>query len=64
MPIYHYRCERCATESKVEQRINDPRLTKCEACGEDALVRVPITTSRPVLKGGGWYRDGYSGGGS
>lgn len=58
MPTYEYACEACGKEWEAEQRISEPRQTTCPACGEEKAKRL-ISGSRFVLKGGGWYADGY-----
>ena len=58
MPIYEYKCGSCGEQMEVMQRISDPRLTVCPACGGE-LAKLISNTSF-VLKGGGWYADGYS----
>lgn len=34
MPLYEYECARCHRVHEVNQKISDPRLTDCSACGE------------------------------
>ena len=58
MPIYEYRCELCGEEIETSQRISDPPLSTCPACGEEGLRRLISRTSF-VLKGGGWYVTDY-----
>lgn len=58
MPTYAYACRKCHAELEVKQRMTDAALTHCEACGEQALER-KIFAPGFVLKGGGWYADGY-----
>lgn len=64
MPVYEYKCLGCGKVSEILQRITDPALTECRACG-GSLTKLISNTSF-VLKGGGWYKDGYgsSGGGA
>lgn len=59
MPLYEYKCQSCSQEMEAIQKFSDEPLTECPECGVSALVRV---TSMPSfqLKGGGWYKDGYS----
>jgi len=41
MPIYDYECKDCGAEvSDVFQRVTDPELKRCDACGKDSLYRV------------------------
>jgi putative FmdB family regulatory protein len=58
MPIYEYECK-CGTITELIQRISEPKpkTTKCKSCGRRA--KAIISRSSFVLKGGGWYEDGY-----
>ena len=58
MPTYAYRCSQCHAEFEVVQRISDAPLTACSKCGQNAATRVVFAPTF-VLKGGGWYADGY-----
>jgi len=58
MPIYAYRCLKCAAEPEFIQKMSDPPMTECESCGGE-LVR-KVTSAAFHLKGGGWYKDGYA----
>lgn len=58
MPTYEYACEACANTWETEQRITEAALKDCPKCGEPKARRL-ISGSRFVLKGGGWYADGY-----
>jgi len=41
MPIYDYECRDCGAEvSDVFQKVTDPELKKCEACGTNGLYRI------------------------
>ncbi|MEK9803517.1 MAG: FmdB family zinc ribbon protein, partial [Curvibacter sp.] len=33
MPIYAYKCESCGAAKDVLQKISDPALSDCPACG-------------------------------
>ena len=59
MPIYEYECPSCGHEFEKIQKFSDPEVKKCPECG--LRVRKKISASAFVLKGGGWYADGYSG---
>jgi putative FmdB family regulatory protein len=67
MPTYTYACDACEREMELEQRISEAPLKKCPKCGKQKLRRL-ITGGNFILKGGGWYSDGYGsskkGGGS
>lgn len=58
--IYEYKCEACGHEFEVEQKISDQTLNTCTSCQEPKAKR-QISKSSFILRGGGWYRDGYSG---
>jgi putative FmdB family regulatory protein len=58
MPTYEYACEACGKNWEAEQRITEDALKDCPSCGEPKARRL-ISGSRFVLKGGGWYADGY-----
>lgn len=62
MPIYEYVCEACNEAVEVIQKIADQPLTECPKCNADAMKK-QTSMSSFQLKGGGWYKDGYSGGG-
>ena len=61
MPIYAYRCAECGHAKDVLQKISDPLLTTCPACGAEAFQK-QVTAAGFQLKGSGWYvtdfRDG------
>jgi len=54
MPIYAYRCESCGHSKDVLQKISDPLLTECPACGESTFAK-QLTAAGFQLKGSGWY---------
>ena len=57
MPIYEYRCAKCAAEFEKMVKLNAP-IPSCPACGDEEVTKL-ISASSFVLKGGGWYRDHY-----
>jgi len=61
MPTYTYACEACEKQLEVEQRISEAPLKKCPKCGKQKLRRL-ISGGNFILKGGGWYADGYGSG--
>jgi putative FmdB family regulatory protein len=61
MPIYEYRCVDCGHELEAMQRISDPALTDCPACGQSSLAKL-ISAARFRLKGGGWYETDFKAG--
>lgn len=54
MPIYAYRCSACGHAQDVLQKISDPLLTVCPACGQAAYAK-QVTAAGFQLKGSGWY---------
>jgi len=61
MPIYAYKCESCGLAKDVLQKISDPQLTDCPACGQ-ATFRKQVTAAGFQLKGSGWYVTDFRGG--
>lgn len=61
MPIYAYRCEACGHAKDVLQKISDPVLTDCPACGAPAFKK-QVTAAGFQLKGSGWYVTDFRGG--
>ncbi|MFM9914576.1 MAG: FmdB family zinc ribbon protein [Rhizobacter sp.] len=54
MPIYAYRCEACGHAKDVLQKVSDPLLTTCPACGAESFKK-QVTAAGFQLKGSGWY---------
>ncbi|MBL0719053.1 zinc ribbon domain-containing protein [Piscinibacter sp. Jin2] len=63
MPIYAYRCEACGHAQDVLQKISDPLLSTCPACGAEAY-RKQVTAAGFQLKGSGWYVTDFRNGSS
>lgn len=61
MPIYAYKCESCGAAKDVLQKISDPALTDCPACGKSTF-RKQVTAAGFQLKGNGWYVTDFRGG--
>ncbi len=61
MPIYAYRCDACGHAQDVLQKMSDPVLTVCPACGESRYVK-QLTAAGFQLKGSGWYVTDFRGG--
>jgi putative FmdB family regulatory protein len=59
MPIYEYQCAACGRVTEKWQKISEPPLTVCPACG-GGLSKL-ISSCAFHLKGGGWYVTDYSG---
>ena len=58
MPIYEYQCLKCGKDHEVLQKFSDPPMKTCPDC--KGKVEKKISASSFHLKGGGWYKDGYS----
>ncbi len=56
MPTYEYECTK-GHRFETEQSIHDPALKRCRVCR--SKVQRLISASSFILKGGGWYSDGY-----
>jgi putative FmdB family regulatory protein len=54
MPIYAYRCAACGHAKDVLQKISDPVLSTCPACGAASFEK-QLTAAGFQLKGSGWY---------
>jgi putative FmdB family regulatory protein len=63
MPIYAYKCASCGHGRDVLQKISDPVLTQCPACGQDTFQK-QLTAAGFQLKGSGWYATDFRGGSS
>src|SRR6516164_555341 len=63
MPIYEYRCSSCGREHEALQKLSDPALTICPACGHPTLVKL-VSAAGFQLKGSGWYATDYRNSGS
>ena len=60
MPIYAYRCSNCGHAQDVLQRMSDPVLSVCPACGQPSYVK-QVTAAGFQLKGSGWYVTDFRG---
>lgn len=56
---YEYACGACGHEWEAEQSIRDQPLKKCPRCGKLQAKRQISRGAGFILKGGGWYADGY-----
>ena len=61
MPIYEYRCKECEHEVEALQKLSDPPLVDCPACGKPALQK-RVSAAGFQLKGSGWYVTDFRGG--
>ena len=58
MPIYEFQCQACGFEIEVLQKISDPHLTDCEACGKSEMKK-KVTAAAFRLSGAGWYETDF-----
>jgi putative FmdB family regulatory protein len=63
MPIYEYRCTKCGHQDEVLQKVTEPPLTKCPACGKRALQKL-MSAPGFHLKGSGWYATDFKNSGA
>jgi len=61
MPIYAYKCGSCGHAKDVLQKLSDPPLSVCPACGAEAFAK-QVTAAGFQLKGSGWYATDFKGG--
>jgi putative FmdB family regulatory protein len=54
MPIYEYECGSCGHRLEAIQKMSDPVLRDCPACGQSTLKKL-ISAAGFQLKGSGWY---------
>lgn len=59
MPIYEYECSKCGHAFEREQSMSEPPVKTCPKCKARKVTKL-ISRSSFVLKGGGWYADGYA----
>ncbi len=63
MPIYAYRCSACGHAKDVLQKLSDPTLSTCPACGAETFSK-QVTAAGFQLKGSGWYATDFRNGGT
>jgi putative FmdB family regulatory protein len=61
MPIYEYRCDSCGFQKEHLQKMSDPQLTSCPACGKESYGKL-LSAAGFQLKGSGWYATDFKGG--
>ena len=61
MPIYEYECSACGHHHEALQKVSDPLLTRCPACGEESLKKL-ISAAGFRLSGSGWYETDFKSG--
>ena len=63
MPTYDYQCQKCGFEFEREQRITEDPIKTCPECKSRKAKRL-LSAPNFILKGGGWYADGYGSSGA
>ncbi len=58
MPVYEYGCEKCGKVFEAKQKFSDEPLKECKFC--QGPVKKLISAPSFSLKGGGWFKGGYS----
>ena len=58
MPTYDYQCQKCGHEFERVQRITEDPIKTCPGCKSKKAKRL-LSAPNFILKGGGWYADGY-----
>ncbi len=61
MPIYEYRCGECSHQFEKLVRAQGTGA-RCPECDSERVTKL-VSSGGFILKGGGWYADGYSKGG-
>ena len=61
MPIYEYKCDLCNDMWEEIQMFSDDPLTVCKSCEKEGGVHKLLPGKMNfILRGEGWYKDGYS----
>lgn len=58
MPVYEYECQVCGKYLEALQKISEPPLTDCPACGKPELKKL-VSAAGFRLKGSGWYETDF-----
>ena len=56
---YEYLCTACGHQWEAEQSITAAPLKQCPSCAEQTAKRQVSGGAGFILRGGGWYADGY-----
>jgi putative FmdB family regulatory protein len=62
MPIYEYRCDDCGHQQEFMQKVTEPPVAACPACGRGNFRKL-LSAAGFQLKGTGWYVTDFRGGG-
>jgi putative FmdB family regulatory protein len=60
MPLFTFECKKCNKKFEVLLKTSDVKNPKCMECKSNKNVIRYVGNSSFILKGTGWYRDGYS----
>ena len=63
MPIYEYRCLECGFQDEFLQKVSEPQLTVCPACGKETFKKL-LSAPGFQLKGSGWYATDFKNSGA
>tara|TARA_R100001082_G_scaffold29786_1_gene14942 strand:- start:1057 stop:1251 length:195 start_codon:yes stop_codon:yes gene_type:complete len=58
MPIYEFKCQQCKDQFEVLVRTKTEEIA-CPVCKSGRVTKL-VSGGGFILKGGGWYADGYS----
>src|SRR3982750_3966190 len=58
MPIYEFRCKKCANQIEVFQKMSDKPPARCKKCG--GRLEKMISQTAFQFKGEGWYVTDYA----
>jgi putative FmdB family regulatory protein len=59
MPTYNYKCSDCGAEIEAVQKMSEAPLKTCPTCSKDTLDRIISPGVGFILRGTGWFKDGY-----
>lgn len=57
MPIYEYSCTKCKVTKELILSIKSKEKPICKKC--KTIMKRKISKSTFILKGKGWFKDGY-----
>jgi len=58
MPLYEYKCQKCASVFEIIQKMSDLPLTECPECG--GRLKKVLTAPAIQFKGSGFYITDYA----
>ena len=57
--LYEYKCAKCNNVFEIEHKINLKPRKRCPNCKKYSLKRLISMGGNFILKGKGWFKDGY-----